>query len=102
MVLTALASTTRETDVAGWYTENSVAGVMFTEIAIEDHSASLATITARVSETLRQRMSARHLSQVSISFHLFPEAQEESVAPAGSSHSMYSSAAVGNDVRRLG
>ena len=34
-MLSALALSTRETDVAGWYKDHTVVGVMFTEIAVD-------------------------------------------------------------------
>jgi len=34
-ILSVLASSTRETDVAGWYEEKSVAGVLFMEINLD-------------------------------------------------------------------
>ncbi len=72
-LLSALALTTRETDVIGWYQSNSVVGVMFTEISIEDRAQILSTMMTRVSETLRHHLSFELFSRISISFHLFPE-----------------------------
>ena len=81
-MLAALATTTRETDVMGWYKNDSVIGVMFTEIMVEDGSSIVTTVMARVSEAFRNRLSAQQFNQVSIYFHLFPEVQEESMAAA--------------------
>ena len=35
-ILSALSVSTRDTDVTGWYSNNCVVGVMFTEISIEE------------------------------------------------------------------
>lgn len=78
-MLTALAATTRETDVIGWYKNDAVIGVMFTEITVEDGSSIVTTVMARVSEAFRSRLSAQQFNQVSIYFHLFAETQEELV-----------------------
>ena len=72
-VLSALSLSTRETDVTGWYKDGAVVGVMFTEICLEDRGATLRTMMARVSETLRSNLNSAEFEQASISFHLFPE-----------------------------
>ncbi len=72
-ILSALSVSTRETDVTGWYKHNRVVGVMFTEIGLEDRASVLGTMITRVSETLKSALSFEQFSQVSLSFHLFPE-----------------------------
>jgi lipopolysaccharide/colanic/teichoic acid biosynthesis glycosyltransferase len=72
-IVSALNLTTRETDVIGWYQADSVVGVMFTEISVEDRAAILSTMMTRVSETLRHHLSFELFSRIRISFHLFPE-----------------------------
>ncbi len=72
-ILAALSISTRETDVTGWYKNCSVVGVMFTEIGLEDRASALGTMITRVSETLKSALSFEQFSQVSLSFHLFPE-----------------------------
>jgi lipopolysaccharide/colanic/teichoic acid biosynthesis glycosyltransferase len=72
-ILSALAVSTRETDVTGWYKHCSVVGVMFTEIGLEDRASALGTMITRVSETLKSTLTFEQFNQVSLSFHLFPE-----------------------------
>ena len=72
-ILSALSLSTRDTDVTGWYSNNCVVGVMFTEIATEDGSATPGTIIARVTETLRSNLALEQFNRVSLSFHVFPE-----------------------------
>lgn len=72
-ILSALSAATRETDVTGWYKDESVVGVLFTEITFEDGASIVTTVMTRVSETLRDRLSSRQFNQASVSFHLFPE-----------------------------
>ena len=71
-VLSALQGATRETDVTGWYTTNSVVGVMFTEIVL-DNGAVLSTILSRVSTVLRDRLDTDQFSRIKFSFHVFPD-----------------------------
>ncbi len=72
-ILAALSGSTRDTDVTGWYANNCVVGVMFTEIATGDSSSVPTTIIARVTETLRKNLTLEQFNRVSLSFHVFPE-----------------------------
>ena len=72
-ILAALSGSTRDTDVTGWYANNCVVGVMFTEIATGDSSSVPSTIIARVTETLRKNLTLEQFNRVSLAFHVFPE-----------------------------
>lgn len=72
-MLGALSSSTRETDITGWYWDNAVVGIMFTEITLDERSSILTTMMTRVSEILRSNLSLQQFSQIGMSFHLFPE-----------------------------
>jgi lipopolysaccharide/colanic/teichoic acid biosynthesis glycosyltransferase len=69
----ALLAATRETDVIGWYESNRIVGVMFTEICLEDRKTIMSTMISRLSDMLRDNPTLEQFSQVSISFHVFPE-----------------------------
>ena len=71
-MLSALQGATRETDFSGWYTTNSVVGVMFTEIVL-DNKEVLSTILLRVSAVLRERLDNDQFSRIKFSFHVFPD-----------------------------
>lgn len=72
-MLSALLSSTRETDVIGWYKHRIMVGAMFTGLVFDDKSAILSTILTRVSTTLRDTLTCEQFTQVSISFHFFPD-----------------------------
>jgi exopolysaccharide biosynthesis polyprenyl glycosylphosphotransferase len=72
-VLSVLSGATRDTDVTGWYANQCVVGVMFTEIATGESSSVPSTIIARVTETLRDNLAPEQFKQVGLSFHMFPE-----------------------------
>ncbi len=76
-ILSALALSTRDTDVTGWYKHHAVVGIMFTEIAVDLKKSILATMLLRVSSALRDCLTLEQFSQISISFHLFPEDWDE-------------------------
>ncbi len=68
----ALTRCTRDTDVKGWYKESTTIGVIFTDTALDD--ASLPKLFgAKVGSALRADLSEDQMSQISFSFHVFPE-----------------------------
>jgi lipopolysaccharide/colanic/teichoic acid biosynthesis glycosyltransferase len=83
-ILASLAGAARATDVIGWYKNDCVAGVMLTEIGLTDRKSIPNALVARLSDTLRQNLSAEEFRQVNISFHVFPEDwdQEERKRPS--------------------
>jgi lipopolysaccharide/colanic/teichoic acid biosynthesis glycosyltransferase len=72
-ILSVLLPSIRETDVIGWYKDRITGGVMFTGLTSNDKNSILSVILSKVSSTLRARLTSDHLSQVSISFHFFPD-----------------------------
>lgn len=70
--LAALHGAIRETDVTGWYTTNSVLGVIFTEIVL-DKDTILSTILSRIGGLLRDRIDTDQFGRIKFSFHVFPE-----------------------------
>jgi lipopolysaccharide/colanic/teichoic acid biosynthesis glycosyltransferase len=74
IIVSTLLASTRETDVTGWYKDNSIVGVMFTELGTVDKSAILgAMFLARVASTLEKSLTPEQFDQLRITFHLFPE-----------------------------
>jgi hypothetical protein len=71
-VLAALQSDTRETDLIGWYQTNVSAGVMFTEIML-DNRPILNAILSRMNASLRKQLTEKQFDQVKFSCQLFPE-----------------------------
>lgn len=69
----AMLGSTRETDIVGWYREETTVGVLFTGLAAEDKNVILSTILSRVSSALRDELTSEQFSQISLSFHFFPD-----------------------------
>jgi lipopolysaccharide/colanic/teichoic acid biosynthesis glycosyltransferase len=69
----SLLASSRETDIVGWYKEATIVGVMFTGLEVGDKSTILSTILNRVKSMLRDDLAFKQFSQVSISFHFFPD-----------------------------
>jgi hypothetical protein len=100
-ILSAISAATRETDVTGWYKDDSVVGVLFTEIAAEDGSAIVTTVMSRVSDALRSRLGSRQFNQVSTSFHLFPEEHEQPFPAVAVNPTLYNDVAAQGEAGRL-
>jgi exopolysaccharide biosynthesis polyprenyl glycosylphosphotransferase len=100
-VLSALSLSTRETDVTGWYKNNIVVGVMFTEFGVDDRNTILTTLMSRVSETLRTNLSSHQFNQISISFHLFPEEWNHDIFERPSNPKLYPDLTRRDDGRKL-
>jgi lipopolysaccharide/colanic/teichoic acid biosynthesis glycosyltransferase len=76
-VTNALLSVTRETDIVGWYLEGQLIGVIGTEVG----NAKPKTVQSRMLEKVRtalvEALPAEKVSKISVSFHFFPEEQED-------------------------
>ncbi len=76
-IVSAMQSSTRETDVVGWYKDRSTVGVMFTGLVISDKNSVLSTILGRVSAALQEEVSLERFNQITFSFHFFPDDWDE-------------------------
>ncbi len=72
-IVPALLSSTRETDVVGWYRAKVTVGVIFSGLVMDDQKLTLDTILTRVSATLRDRLPFEQFNRITISFHFFPD-----------------------------
>jgi len=72
-IVTALISSSRDTDLVGWYQEHVIVGAMFTGLVVHDKRSILDTFLNKVTGALRDELTADQFNQVSISFHLFPD-----------------------------
>ena len=72
-VVSALLSSSRDTDLIGWYKSREIVGAMFTGLVVSDKRAILDAFLTKVTATLRDELTALQFNQVRISFHLFPD-----------------------------
>jgi lipopolysaccharide/colanic/teichoic acid biosynthesis glycosyltransferase len=70
-VLLALCRSTRETDITGWYGNGTTIGVIFTEIGTDTSVVDL--LEERVNSSLQKTLGAEQLTQIKLSFHVFPD-----------------------------
>jgi lipopolysaccharide/colanic/teichoic acid biosynthesis glycosyltransferase len=88
-MLSALLPSIRETDVIGWYKDHSVVGVMYTGLVVNNKNAVLSMILSRVSAAIGEKLTSEQFSQVSISFHFFPDDWDEESSGRPSNPALY-------------
>jgi exopolysaccharide biosynthesis polyprenyl glycosylphosphotransferase len=88
-IVSALSLSTRVTDVIGWYKDDSVVGILFTEVIIEDRSSIMGTMMTRIRTMLGKALSPEQLNQISISLHFFPEEWDFDIRHRPSNPTLY-------------
>jgi len=88
-VLSALLPCIRETDVIGWYKNRTIVGVMYTGLVVNSKNAVLSMILGKVSAVLGDKLTSDQFSQVSISFHFFPDDWDEQSSGRPSNPALY-------------
>ncbi len=68
-----LLSSTRETDISGWYKSDSVLGILFTAIDHGDRSSIADAILARINSVLSANLGLEQSKRMCISLNFFPE-----------------------------
>jgi lipopolysaccharide/colanic/teichoic acid biosynthesis glycosyltransferase len=71
-----LKSALREADLRGWYDHDRVVGVIFTEMASMDRP-SIEGVFRKIHVRLSEKLPKELIDKIAISFHIFPEQQED-------------------------
>jgi exopolysaccharide biosynthesis polyprenyl glycosylphosphotransferase len=66
-------SARRETDLAGWYRDNAILGIIFTELGDLGEEAAIGALLDKVHRTLAAEMSPRDMQLVEVSLHSFAD-----------------------------
>lgn len=88
-IISALLASCRDTDLVGWYKEQAIIGVMFTGLVVSDKNSILSAILNRVSNTLSDELTFEQFSQISITFHFFPDDWENEDPGRPSNSALY-------------
>lgn len=72
-VTLALLSSSRDTDLIGWYKDGSVLGALYTGLAAGDKRSILNTFLSKANSTLHAELNDEQFNLVKISFHFFPD-----------------------------
>lgn len=101
-VISAFTHRVRENDFIGWYQEDRIVGIIFTELIIEDTNSIISAVLQRVSSALRTQLPDADLSRFSVSFHFFPD-DWNIVGTKGSTHdaALYPDLAAASKERRF-
>jgi lipopolysaccharide/colanic/teichoic acid biosynthesis glycosyltransferase len=67
-----LADTTRETDAKGWYKDEAIFGVVFTEIGDGDSNAIIQVLHGKVANVLWNTLRFDDVNSIHLSFHVYP------------------------------
>lgn len=88
-ITNGLLGVTRETDIIGWYLEDHLIGVIGTEVG----KAKPKTVQSRMLEKVRaamvQALPEQKVTQISVSFHFFPDDWEEGNSDHSANHALY-------------
>ena len=88
-MMSALLLSTRETDVIGWYKDRTTVGLIFTDLVVNDKSSILSVILGKVSTTLRDELTPEQFTQISMSFHFFPDHWDQGQSGHPSNPALY-------------
>ncbi len=81
-VLQALSQSTRDTDIKGWYEQDSTIGVIFTELGAEADGRSVANaLLTKVTGALSSALSIHEINEIKLSFRVFPEDWDQGGRP---------------------
>ena len=72
-VMRVLLSSSRDTDLIGWYKDHGILGAIFTGLVVNDRRSILDAFLNKINSTLRDELTPAQFSQVRISFHFFPD-----------------------------
>jgi len=71
-----LSEITRETDIIGWYLQDSLIGVIGTEIGSASSQEIRQVVTEKFRDAFSRALGPRKASLIFVSFHFFPEEHE--------------------------
>ena len=66
-------ATKRETDLVGWYKQDLILGVIFTEVSVEGDLPVTETLRTKIETALIKHLGGEPAAKIAISLHLFPE-----------------------------
>jgi lipopolysaccharide/colanic/teichoic acid biosynthesis glycosyltransferase len=73
----ALAVSTRETDITGWHRDKIALGVIFTALNGTSRQETRAAISGKIQKLLSESLVPADVQGTEISFHFFPEKEED-------------------------
>jgi lipopolysaccharide/colanic/teichoic acid biosynthesis glycosyltransferase len=88
-ILSLLSASIRETDGTGFYKENSVIGIVFTELDTDSVKSCVHAIVTRIRGSLYCGLTFKDFSSITTSYHVFPEEWDHDVSQRPSHPTLY-------------
>jgi lipopolysaccharide/colanic/teichoic acid biosynthesis glycosyltransferase len=63
----------RETDLAGWYKQGAILGIIFTEVSLDGEVPITETLRAKIETAFVKHLGRDRAAMIAISVHIFPE-----------------------------
>jgi lipopolysaccharide/colanic/teichoic acid biosynthesis glycosyltransferase len=63
----------RETDLAGWYKQGAILGIIFTEVSLDGELPITETLRAKIETAFVKHLGRDRAAMIAISVHIFPE-----------------------------
>jgi lipopolysaccharide/colanic/teichoic acid biosynthesis glycosyltransferase len=99
--MSALLPSIRESDVIGWYRHETVVGVMFTGLTVQDKHSILNTILTRVSSILQDKMAFDQFNQLAISLYWYPDDWDHDIPGRPCNMALYPDLSSRENTRRI-
>ncbi len=99
-VTRVLLSSSRDTDLIGWYKDRVILGAIFTGLVVNDRRSILDAFLTKINNTLRDELTPVQFSQVRISFHFFPDDWDHEKPGRPSNAALYPDLVSGDKGRR--
>jgi lipopolysaccharide/colanic/teichoic acid biosynthesis glycosyltransferase len=84
-ILEMLSCSTRVTDVKGWYKDDTIVGIIFTELGAGERGLVRDRLSTRLTTLLASILSAEQVDRLGVSFHFYPDDafSQKSESPMG-------------------
>lgn len=100
-IFAALADVTRETDIAGWYLDRKIIGVIGTELGATSNQIVEQKFVSKFREAFEKAIGRGRSGGVSVSFHFFPEEFQEGDSNNTPNVTLYPELQKKEDTRRV-
>lgn len=100
-VVGTLAHATRETDIKGWYRQDSIIGVIFTEIGASDGMSIANALLTKISNMLCAMLSLEEFNELKLSVHVYPEHSNENGQSGPTDFALYPDLDQANQSKRV-
>jgi hypothetical protein len=72
-----MVTSKRETDLAGWYKQSAILGIIFTEVSLDGDLPIAEILRTKIETSFIKHLGPDRAGKIAISVHLFPENWEK-------------------------